>query len=349
MIDLRSDTLTQPTEAMRQAMYMAEVGDDSRTTHKGHGEDPTVLALEDLACDLTRKEAALFCNSGTMANYIGLLSYCKRGDKVLLSKKSHIYRSEKAPFMEDLFGLVPVFYNENKYGIPDVKSIEKILQTENIKMLCIENTNNYYGGTCIPQEKLSKISALAKKKGIPAYLDGARIFNASVALDMPLRDLCIPVDSLMFCLSKGLGAPVGSVLCGSTGFIEKARKIRKLLGGAMRQAGILAAAGMLAIEQSNERIMNDHENAKLLAKSIESNSTATIDYPSVQTNIVRIDISNSGFTAQKMEEDLFECGLKIKSVGDSYLRMTVYDGIRKEQISKAAEIFNTYIAEINTY
>src|SRR5699024_2660214 len=157
MIDLRSDTLTMPTEEMRKAMYAAEVGDDARTGSTAQGEDETVRTLEQLASDCTGKERALFCNSGTMANYISLLTYCKRGDKVLLSENSHIFRSERAPFISDLFGLVPLFYSENKHGVPDLSSIEMKLRTENIKLICIENTNNYYGGTCIPPEILKKI------------------------------------------------------------------------------------------------------------------------------------------------------------------------------------------------
>lgn len=343
MIDLRSDTLTRPTEKMRKAMYSAEVGDDARIDPNGQGEDPTVRALEELTCEITGKEAALFCNSGTMANYISLLTNCKRGEKVLLSANSHIYRSETALFTEQLFGLKPLFYDENKYGVPYIDDIENILQTEDISLLCLENTSNFYGGTCISQKKVDEIRKVARSLGIPVYLDGARIFNASVALGESIRDLCVPVDSLMFCLSKGLGAPVGSVLCGRADFIRDARKIRKRLGGAMRQAGVIAAAGIVALEHYNESLIEDHQNALFLAERIESNSKVSIDYQSVQTNIVKIDISNSGLTVQKMEEDLLERGLKVKSMSNRFLRLTVYNGVDKKQINQAADILNKYV------
>ncbi|MHA6252792.1 GntG family PLP-dependent aldolase [Oceanobacillus sp. CAU 1775] len=347
MIDLRSDTLTQPTEEMRKAMYRAEVGDDARTNNNSQGEDPTVRALEELASKYTGKEDALFCNSGTMANYIGLVTMCKREDKILLSKNSHIFRSELALFIEDLYGLVPVFYEEDSYGNPNANSIEKILETEDIKVICIENTNNFHGGTCLSEVCVNKIYAVAKKSTVPIYLDGARIFNASVALDLPVKDLCSPVDAMMFCLSKGLGAPVGSVLCGSTEFIKKARSTRKLLGGAMRQAGIIAAAGIVALQNPETDILKDHQNAQQLAKKIKSNSFISVDHESVQTNIVKILITKEQYSAQSIEKDLAERGLRVKAIDNNILRMTVYRGINELQIRKAATIFNEYINEIS--
>lgn len=347
MIDLRSDTLTQPTEAMREAMYKAEVGDDGRTNPNGVGEDPTVYALETFASNLTGKEAALFCNSGTMANYISLLSYCKRGDKVLLSRKSHIFRSEKAPFMKGLFGLIPVFYEENNYGIPDLNSIEQIIDSEDIKVICLENTHNYYGGTCIPLDTLQEISLLAIKKAIPLFMDGARIFNASVALNNSLKELCMPVDSLTFCLSKGLGASVGSLVCGKSTFINKARSVRKLLGGNMRQSGIIAAAGIEALQNYRVRLMEDHRKTRMLAEKLRLNSLVTIDLNKVQTNIITVDFSQSGIKSNQIEKDLFRRGLAVKRMDESCIRLTMYADINKRQISEAAEILNKYIFEIS--
>lgn len=345
MIDLRSDTLSQPTEQMRKAMYTAEVGDDARTDYTEYGEDPTVRVLEEITCDITGKEAALFCNSGTMANYISLLTTCKRGDKVLLSPNSHIFRDEKAVFIENYFGLLPIFYDENKYGVPDMQSIGMILQNQDIKMLCLENTNNYYGGTCLSRENTEEICGLAKKKEIPIYLDGARIFNASVALSVTVKDLTSSVDSMMFCLSKGLGAPVGSLLCGSVEFIDKARNIRKLLGGSMRQSGIVAAAGIVALRDYNEKLTEDHRKAQLLANRIKLDSFVSIDYQSVQTNIVKIDISRSGLKASEIQEGLFQHGLKVKTISERFLRLTVYADIIEGEINRAASIFNEYMTE----
>lgn len=343
MIDLRSDTLTKPTGEMRKAMFDAEVGDDARVNDIGRGKDPTVRALEELASEITGKEAALFCNSGTMANYIALITNCERGDKVLISKNSHIYRSEKAPFMEELFGLVPIFFDEDEYGIPCVKSIEKKLLNHNIKIICIENTLNFYGGTCIPLDQMNAIGKVANKENVPVYLDGARIFNASIALEVTVKELCAPLDSMMFCLSKGLGAPVGSLLCGSRDFIAQARKTRKLLGGAMRQAGILAAAGLIALKEPEKRLIEDHQKAQLLAKKIKPTGDIEVDYQSVQTNIVKVLVNSSKFSAHQMERNLSEHGLHVKAMNKKILRMTVYREINLKQINKAATIINEYV------
>ena len=345
MIDLRSDTLTQPTEKMRAAMVEAEVGDDGRTDADGFGEDPTVRKLEAMASQLTGKEAALFCNSGTMANYVNLMVYCNRGDQVLLSRKSHLFRSEKAPFMEELFGFVPVFYEEDDYGIPDVHSIKQKIDSEDIKVICLENTHNYYGGTCIPVDVIQRISVLANTKGIPIFVDGARIFNAAISLNVTLEELCKPVHSLTFCLSKGLGAPVGSVICGDLEFIKTARGVRKLLGGNMRQSGILAVAGIEALKDYEERLREDHRKTRILVESLKLNQFVTVDKRAVQTNIINMDFSKSRKSAVQVEKDLFKRGLRIKAVGEHVIRLTVYADIHEEQILKAAEILNGYIAE----
>ncbi|WP_422124310.1 GntG family PLP-dependent aldolase [Planococcus sp. X10-3] len=339
MIDLRSDTLTQPTNEMRRAMSMAEVGDDGRTAPGGKGEDPTVVELERIAAEITGKEDALYCNSGTMANYISLLTHCRRGDEVLIGKDSHLYKNEQAPFLEEWGGLVPVFFKEDKQGFPDPSHVKEVLASRDIKLLCLENTHNFMGGTCLLQSQMKALCEAAHEKGVPVHLDGARIFNASIYLNLPVKEVVKDVDTLMFCLSKGLGAPVGSLLCGSREFILLARKIRKLLGGTMRQAGIIAAAGIVALESEVERLEEDHKHAYLLAKEINEIANLGIDLENVHTNIVKVDVSNRGFSAKELEQELLERGLKVKSVSDKYIRLTTYNGIQEVDIYKASKIF----------
>ena len=229
MIDLRSDTLTMPTEEMRKAAYEARVGDEGRTDAKGRGEDPTVNALEEMAAEITGKESALFVTSGTLGNLIALMTYCSRGDAVAVERNLHVYRTEKAPFSERVAGLKPIFYETETSGKPDIVSIEELIAKTPVKALCLENTHNFAGGICLTADDIKSIMSVAKKKDIPIHMDGARIFNAAVRLNATVSELARPVDSVMFCLSKGLGAPVGSMLCGKGDFIFEARKTKKLV------------------------------------------------------------------------------------------------------------------------
>ncbi len=341
MIDLRSDTLTKPTEAMRKAMAAAKVGDSGRTNAGGRGEDPTVNRLEDMAARLMGKEAAMFVPSGTMGNLAALMTHCSAGRRVAVEKNLHVYKNEKAAFQTRPGGLIPEFYENDHRSYPKVESIEAILNQKQIALLCLENTHNYGGGTCVNRAQINSICALARKKGVSVHLDGARINNAALYLQTPVDKLVSGVDTVMFCLSKGLGAPVGSMLCGSHDFIFEARQTRKLLGGTMRQAGVLAAAGIVAIERQRDRLIEDHHHARLLAESIASNRKIKINLEEIQTNIVRVDVSPSGRDAKTFQQLLESKGLKTNAVSDRFIRMVTYREIGKEGILKAAEIINT--------
>ena len=265
MIDLRSDTGTLPTLAMREAMKNAEVGDD------GRGEDPTVSNLEALSAEVLGKEDALFCPSGTMANILAVLTQVKRGERIAVDKKSHMYSSEKSIFSDDYFGRRAEFFETGTYGVPKVSSVRTLLENNDIKLLSFENTFGYYGGTCITTEETEELCFEAQKFGVPTHIDGARLFNAAIYLNTPVAELAKSADTVMFCLSKGLGAPVGSVLCGTKEFIARARTIRKAIGGNMRQSGVVAAAGILALNEAS-RVKEDHKNTRLLFSSIQHNS-----------------------------------------------------------------------------
>ena len=345
MIDLRSDTLTKPTEAMRKAMYAAEVGDAGRTDAGGRGEDPTVNRLEDMAARLMGKEAAMFVPSGNMGNLAALMTHCAAGQRVAVEKKLHVYHSEKAAFQVRPGSLIPEFFETDRQSYPQIESIQAILDQKNIALVCLENTHNYGGGNCLRKDAIDSIGALAKAKGVAVHLDGARINNAALYLQTPVDELVAAVDTVMFCLSKGLGAPVGSMLCGSQEFIFEARKTRKFLGGTMRQAGVLAAAGIVAIDQQRDRLIEDHQHARLLAEHIAHNRNIRLNVEAVQTNIVKLDVSPSGRDARAFQEALASRGLKANAVGDRFIRLVTYREIGKEDIFQAAEIINACCRE----
>ena len=258
LIDLRSDTVTKPTSAMRQAMATAEVGDDV------YEEDPTVRRLEALGAEMIGKEAALFVPSGTMGNQIAAMTHLNRGDEVILEAESHIFYYEVGGLA--LLSGAQARPLPGRRGFMEPEQITHAIREENIHfprtgLLCLENTHNRAGGAVLTPEQTKAMAEAGRQKGIPVHLDGARIFNAAIALGIDVRELTAPVDSVMFCLSKGLGAPVGSILAGSKCFITHARKNRKVLGGGLRQSGVLAAAGLIALEQMVERLAEDHDHA----------------------------------------------------------------------------------------
>jgi threonine aldolase len=266
MIDLRSDTVTQPTPAMREAMARAEVGDDV------FGEDPTVNRLEALAAERMGKEAALFVASGTMGNLVALLAHCGRGDEVILGDRSHTFLFEQGG-MAALGGITPWPVPNQPDGTLRLEDIERAIRENNVhfprtRLVCLENTHNMCNGTPLTAEYTARVAHLAHARGLCVHLDGARIFNAAAALGVDARELVQEVDSVMFCLSKGLCAPVGSLVCGSAEFIAAARRTRKVLGGGMRQAGVLAAAGLVALEQMAGRVGEDHARARRLAEGL---------------------------------------------------------------------------------
>jgi len=304
-IDLRSDTVTMPTDEMRLAMYQAEVGDDV------YQEDPTVNALEKLAAEMLGKEAALFTTSGTMSNLLAILTQTHHSDEVLLGSESHTFWYEVGG-ASALGGVVMRTIPNSRDGQMDLNMIEDSIRSQNIHfpqttLLCLENTHNRCGGTVLTADYTSAAANLAHQHDLRVHLDGARIFNAAIALNVPTRELVGDVDSVCFCLSKGLSAPVGSLLCGTGEFIESARKWRKMLGGGMRQAGVIAAAGIVALQTMVARLAEDHDNARRLASGLSGIPGITILHE-VQTNIVNFEtslkISGSDFIQMMNSRDV---------------------------------------------
>lgn len=322
--DFRSDTVTQPTPAMREAMARAVVGDDVM------GEDPTIRQLEKLAAEKMGKEAALFVTSGTQGNLIGVLSQTRPGDEVLLTAESHIYYYEVGG-MSALAGTIPHLVPISD-GLVTSGHIKEAVRGENIHfprttLLCLENTHNRGGGTVMTPEQTKEACLAAHEAGLKVHLDGARIFNAAVALKCDVADLTAPVDSVMFCLSKGLGAPVGSLLAGREELIGEARRWRKMLGGGMRQAGVLAAAGIVALEQMTERLAEDHRLARLLGESLSRIPGLTVDLSRLQTNIIVADVQPEWGDAQKFLDRLREEGVLGSHFGPQKVRFVVHKDI----------------------
>ncbi|MFD1926789.1 threonine aldolase family protein [Sporosarcina siberiensis] len=336
MIDLRSDTGTLPTDEMREVMKNAVVGDD------GRGTDPTVAKLEELSAEIFGKEAALFCNSGTMANIVAVLTHVKRGERIGIDPNSHIYSSETSIFMEDYFGRKAEFYRANSMGRPEMSDVRNLIERRQIQLLCFENTLGFYGGTCLTAEELADYCFEAQKHNIPVHLDGARIFNAAVHLNEKVSELTKSVDTVMYCLSKGLGAPVGSVLCGSKEFITQARKTRKALGGNMRQSGIVAAAGIIALQDA-DRLKDDHSHAQMLFKAIAHNPLIRINDASIQTNIIKIDISTSGMNLREFVNGLKKEGVLVKEVDGQHIRLVLHKDISTVHVGEAADSINRFL------
>jgi threonine aldolase len=314
---------------MREAMNNAEVGDDV------YQEDPTVNQLEELAANKLGKEAALFVPSGTMGNLIAVLTHCQRGDEVILETDSHIYYYEVGG-MSAVAGVIPRLIVGDK-GIPDPQGIKRALRDENLHypkttLICLENTHNRAGGTIIPPKVTEEICQLAHQRNIAVHLDGARIFNAAIALDIEPALLTKNVDSVMFCLSKGLSAPVGSILAGSKEFIQRARKNRKMLGGGMRQAGILAAAGIIAIENMVERLEEDHKNARILGEGLTDISGIKVDLETIPTNMVYFDLQGLGMDTYQFLPKLAEYNILGSPRPPSKVRLVTHYGISEDDI-----------------
>lgn len=310
MIDLRSDTVTLPTPAMREAIYRAEVGDAVM------GEDPTVNRLEELAAERMGKPAALFVASGTMGNLTALLAQCGRGDEVMLGNQSHIFLNE-AGGMAALGGIHPRALPNQPDGTLALDELQAAIRLDNphfprSRLIALENTHNRCGGVAIPPDYFAAVREIADQHGLLVHLDGARIFNAAVALDVDPREIARHVDSVTFCLSKGLSAPVGSLLCGSVDLIYHARRARKMLGGGMRQVGILAAAGIVALEQMVDRLAEDHVRARRLAEGMSNIPGLAVDLEHVQTNIVYFALTpDAKLTPGDMAARLRERGVLI--------------------------------------
>jgi len=333
VVDLRSDTLTMPTEEMLKCMLEAKLGDDGRL-NGAKGEDPTAIELEALAAKKFGKEDALFVASGTMGNLVSLMAIANRGDSIVVTQNAHIYKNEKGVFDDNLCGFVPEFVDHTK-GVYDLDQLENRLKSKKMAAVCIENTSNAEGGTVMSKEQTRAITDLCKKYNIPVHLDGARIFNAALALGISVQDLTAEVDSVMFCLSKGLCAPVGSVVVGSREFIKKVRDKRKLLGGQMRQNGGLAAAGIVSIEKMTDRLKEDHIRARKLAEGLSQISGLKVDLTRVQTNIVRVDIDFCNLDGASFIAGLSE-QYKVKGnlVAEKMLRFVTYNGITDSDINE---------------
>lgn len=340
-IDLRSDTVTLPSPAMRAAMANAALGDDV------YGEDPTVNALERLAAERVGKEAAVLVASGTMGNLAALLAHCQRGQRVILGNESHIYHYE-AGGASALGGLVYHPLATAGDGTIDLALLEEAATTINDNhfappgVICLENTHNRRGGVALTPNYLAQVHALARAYGLPVHLDGARIFNAAVALDVPVTDLTKHVDTVMFCLSKGLAAPVGSLVAGPAEVIARVRRVRKMLGGGMRQAGVIAAAGIVALTEMVDRLADDHANARLLAAGLAELPGVQIDLSKVQTNIVRFTFAHPRLSVDEFLAALRARGILMGSVSNTSIRAVTHYGIDRSHIeyviSVAAEI-----------
>lgn len=332
-IDLRSDTVTLPTAAMRESIFKAELGDDV------FGEDPTTNQLEEMAAERMEKEAAILVASGTMGNLVSVLSHCGRGDEAILGDQSHTYIYE-AGGIAALGGVHPRTVANRCDGTLRLEDIEAAIRADNVhfprtRLICLENTHNRCGGAVLGPEYIERVATLAHDRGLKLHLDGARVFNAAVALAVHVKELTRHADSVSFCLSKGLSAPVGSVICGSKEFVTEARRIRKAVGGGMRQCGIIAAAGIEALANMIERLAEDHANARRLAEGIADIDGLAIDLERVQTNIVFFDIVDKTISADQLVRRLNDAGVRILQVGPDRMRAVTHYGIETKDVESA--------------
>lgn len=332
-IDLRSDTVTQPTRGMRAAMADAEVGDDV------FGDDPTVKRLEARVADMLGKEAALFTPSGTMANQLAVRAHTESGDEILIDGNAHIYYYE-AGGPAALSGVSCRCLNGAR-GIFTAADVEAALRPPDqhfppTKLLCLENTHNRGGGTIWPLERIRKVADIVRRNGLAMHLDGARLWNASVATGIAERDYAAPFDSVSVCFSKGLGAPIGSALCGSRDFIQRARRFRKLFGGGMRQVGILAAGALYALEYQRSRLADDHANARALAQGLARLPGIELDPAAVQTNIVFFSVK--AVQAKELVQRLDQAGVRLLALGPTSIRAVTNLMVTAEAIPKAVEL-----------
>lgn len=333
MIDLRSDTVTQPTPKMRAAMAEAEVGDDV------YGDDPTVNRLEGLAAEMLGKEDAILAASGTQSNLMAVLSHCERGDEYIVGQQAHTYKYEGGGAA--VFGSVqpqPIEFESD--GTLNLETVRQVIKPDNIhfantRLLCLENTQ---GGKVLPLDYLEAARKLALEHNLNSHLDGARLFNAAVKLNIAPTDISRHFDSVSICLSKGLGAPVGSLLCGSKQLIHKARRWRKVLGGGMRQAGILAAAGIVALTQHVDRLAQDHANARILAKGLAEIEDVELDMSQVQTNMVFLTLKNN--EVESLTAYLKDAGVQITP--DNPMRLVTHSDVNTHDIHRVVKLFQSY-------
>ena len=343
VVDLRSDTVTRPSAAMRRAMAEAEVGDDV------YGEDPTINRLEKRAAEIFGKEAALFVPTGCMGNLIAIKVWTHHGDEVICEERSHVNLYELAS-MSAIAGCMPRVARADE-GLLTWKLVEaairpKIYYDSQTALICLENTNNMWGGTVYPTAQAQEICDRAHDRGLKVHLDGARVFNAAVALGESVAKMTAKFDSAMFCLSKGLGAPVGSMIVGSREFIEKGRVYRKMFGGGMRQGGVLAAAGLIALEESPKRLHVDHELARRLAQGIAQIAGLKIDPAKVKTNIVIFDCAQTGKTAVELCELLQARGIWAQDTAPFSVRFVTHCDVDREGIERTVLVLAEVVAKV---
>jgi threonine aldolase len=337
-IDLRSDTVTKPTPEMREAMAKAEVGDDV------YGDDPTVNRLQEMAAEMTGHEAGLFVASGTMGNLAAVLAHCQRGDEVILGKDAHTYRYE-AGGVSVLGGVHSCQLPNQPDGSIVLSDIEAAIRSDDphqpvTRLIALENTHNRCGGTYQSVEYTRQVAEFARSRGLKVHLDGARVFNAAAALGVPARDLTQDVDSVTFCLSKGLSAPVGSVLCGSTEFIKRAHRMRKLLGGGMRQVGVLAAAGIVALEKMVPRLGEDHVRARTLAEGLSKIRGLALDAGTPATNMIFMNLSDGVvMSADEVADKMKAYGVLAGVAGVRRFRLVTHYWIKENDVEKVVSAF----------
>ena len=337
-IDLRSDTVTQPSQFMLDALVQAPLGDDVFI------EDPTVNKLEENAAQLLGTEKALLVPSGTMGNLIAILVHCPRGTEVILGDCSHTFIYEAGGI--SAFGGVHSHQLKNELdGTMKTESIKNAIRQDNVhfprtSLICLENTQNMCFGSPITSEYMNDVMKIAKNHNLKVHTDGARIFNASTALKIDVRELVQYTDSITFCLSKGLSAPIGSVLCGSKEFIHEARRIRKALGGGMRQAGIIASSGLVALEQSIEQLKIDHSNAQYLAEEINKINYLDIKIDRIKTNILYFTINHKSINGNQFVSKMYDKGIKFFEVSENKFRLVAHSGINHDDVKYVIKMFN---------
>ena len=335
-VDFRSDTVTRPTDAMRKAMAEAEVGDDVM------GEDPSINRLEQMAAELLGKEASLFTVSGTMSNLIAILAHTSRGDEIIMGSEAHIFWHEVAA-AATFASVQPRLLPNDDHGRIDPEEVAAAIRPKGnlhfptTSLVCLENTHNRCNGGVLTPEDIAGVADVAHAHGIPVHLDGARIFNAAVSLEMPVRELVKDVDDIGFCLSKGLSAPVGSLLCGSQDFVGRARKWRKMVGGGMRQAGVLAAAGIVALETMVDRLAEDHANAKRLAEGLSQIPGINLNPEQFQTNIVFVEVDSELCPVPEFTAGLSQEGVKVSYSGGTRFRMVTHRETSAQDVDTAID------------
>ncbi|WP_221564777.1 low-specificity L-threonine aldolase [Alkalihalobacillus sp. TS-13] len=342
MIDLRSDTITKPTEEMRKAMYEAEVGDDV------YGEDPTVQKLEEKAAEILGKEAALFVTSGTQGNQIAVLTHCQPGNEVLLEEDAHIFYYEGGAIAA--FGGVQTRTIKGKRGAINPNDLRTAIRGEDVHfpetgLICLENTHNRAGGAIVPIENMRELYQVAQEHLIPVHLDGARLFNASAELAVPVKAFTEHTSTVQICLSKGLGAPVGSIIAGSGPFIRRARKWRKRLGGGLRQVGVVAAPGLIALTKMADRLKEDHERARRLAEGIRNITDLKINNQ-VETNIVVVETEATGKAVDEILSALEANGILAVPFGPTTIRLTTHHQITDENIEQTLIAFQNLFEKV---